>query len=90
MSMNLAILDGPDFPIQTPTRVTREAMALGDNVKGDAMAKDAAALRHALEYALSFCDGDDQWADDTRAKFDAVTALLARRAPYSKRQIEVE
>lgn len=41
MSMNLAILDGPDFPIQTPTNLTYEALSLGDKTEGDAMAKDA-------------------------------------------------
>lgn len=90
MSMNLAILDGPDFPIQTPTSVTYEAMAFGDITFGGVMAQDAAVLQHALDYALSFCDGDDPWEEDTRSKFDAVTALLARRAPYSERQIVVK
>lgn len=90
MSMNLAIVDGPDFPIQMPTTVTYEAMAIGDKTEGDAMAKDAAVLQHALEYALSFCDGDGPWEEDTRAKFAAVTGLLGRRAPYPQRQIGVE
>lgn len=90
MSMNLAIVDGPDFPIQTPTTVTYEAMAIGDKTEGDAMAKDAAVLQHALEYALRWCEDDLDYEETVRERFAAVTALLGRRAPYTQRQIRVE
>ena len=93
MSMNLAIVDGPDFPIQTPTNLTYEALALGDKTDGDAMARDAVVLQRALEYALSCCKGgeeDDFWRVELKQKFASVSKLLARRAPYSERQIVME
>lgn len=37
--MSLAIVEGPDFPVQTPTIITYEALALGDEAEGDARAK---------------------------------------------------
>ena len=89
MSMNLAVLDGPDFPIQTPTNVTYAALALGDKTHGDAMVKDAAVLQCALEYVLSG-EKEDVWREEWKQRFAYVSALLARRAPYTERQIVME